>query len=62
MSFVRLLLPLPHSKHGSDQDLLMITFQLHLKTISKHRRTKLKFDHGKVKDLDVAETVQAMID
>ena len=46
---------------GSDHDLLMMTFHLCLKKISKPKHTSLKFDHKKLKDPNVLETFQAMI-
>ena len=41
--------------------MLMMTFHLRLKRISKPRRTRLKFDLEKLKDPNVLETFQAMI-
>ena len=41
--------------------MLMTTFQLHLKRISKPKHTRLKFDLEKLKDPNVLETFQAMI-
>ena len=46
---------------GSDHDLLMMTFHLRLKRISKPKHTILKFDLEKLKDPNVMETFQAMI-
>ena len=46
---------------GSDHDLMMTTFCLHLKKISKPKHTRLKFDLEKLKDPNVLETFQAMI-
>ena len=51
----------PRADIGSDHDLLMITFRLRLKTISKWKHTRLKFDLEKLKDPKVLETFQAMI-
>ena len=45
----------------SDHDLLMMTFHLHLKRISKPKHIRLKFDLEKLKDPNVSETFQAMI-
>ena len=42
--------------------MLMVTFNLPLKRISKPRHTRLKFDLEKLKDPNVLETFQAMID
>ena len=47
---------------GSDHDLLMMTFRLRLKKISKPKHTRLKFGLEKLKDPNVMETFQAMID
>ena len=44
----------------SDRDLLMMTFHLRLKRISKPKHTRLKFDLEKLKDPNVLETFQAM--
>ena len=49
----------PGADIGSDQDLLMMTFHLRLKRISKP--FWLKFDLEKLKDANVLETFQAMI-
>ena len=49
------------SKIGSDHDLLIMTFHLRLKRISKPKHTRLKFDLEKLKDPNVLETFQAMI-
>ena len=45
---------------GSDHDLLMMTFRLRLKKISKSKHTRLKFDLEKLKDPNVLETFLAM--
>ena len=45
---------------GSDHDLLMKTFHLRLKRISKSEHTRLKFDLEKLKDLNVLETFKTM--
>ena len=45
----------------SDHNLLMMTFHLCLKRISKPKKTRLKFDLEKLKDPNVLETFQAMI-
>ena len=42
--------------------MLMMTFHLSLKRTSKPKHTKLKFDLEKLKDPNVLETFQAMID
>ena len=51
----------PGANTGSDHDLLMMTFHLRLKRISKPKHTRLKFDLEKLKDPNVLETFQAMI-
>ena len=51
----------PEADIGSDHNLLMMTFCLHLKKISKPKHTRLKFDLEKLKDPNVLETFQAMI-
>ena len=50
-----------HEDTGIDHDLLMKTFQLCLKRISKPKHTSLKFDLENLKDPNVLETFQAMI-
>ena len=51
----------PGADTGSDHDLLMMTFRLHLKNISKPKHTRLKFDLQKLKDPNMLESFQAMI-
>ena len=51
----------PGADIGSDHDLLMMTFHLHLKRISKPKHTRLKFDLKKLKDPNVLEAFQAML-
>ena len=51
----------PRADIGSDHDLLMMTFRLRLKKISKPKHTRLRFDLEKLKDPNVLETFQAMI-
>ena len=51
----------PGAVIGSDYDLLMMTFHLRLKRISKPKHTRLKFDLEKLKDPNMLETFQAMI-
>ena len=50
----------PGADIGSDHDLLMMTFHLRLKRISKPKHTRLKFDLEKLKDPNVLKTFQAM--
>ena len=45
----------PEADIGSDDDLLMMTFNLCLKRISKPKHTRLKFDFEKLKDPNVLE-------
>ena len=52
----------PGADIGSDHDLLMMTFHLRLKRISKSKHTRLEFDLEKLKDSNVLETFQTMID
>ena len=52
----------PGADIESDHSLLMMTFRLHLKRISKPKQTRLKFDLKKLKDPNVLKTFQAMID
>ena len=51
----------PGADIGSDHDLLMMTFRLRLKKISKPKHTRLKFDLEKLKDPNVLESFQAMM-
>ena len=51
----------PEADIGSDYNLLMMTFHLRLKRISKQKHTRLKFDLEKLKDPNVLEIFQAMI-
>ena len=51
----------PGADIGSDHDLLMMTFHLRLKRISKPKHSRLKFDLEKLKDPNVLKTFQAII-
>ena len=51
----------PKADIGSDHDLLMLSFHLRLKIISKPKHTRLRFDLEKLKDPNGLETFQAMI-
>ena len=51
----------PGADIGSDHDLLMMTFRLRLKRISKPKHTRLEFDLEKLKYSNVLETFQVMI-
>ena len=52
----------PGADIGSNHDLLIMTFHLRLKRISKPKDTRLKCDLEKLKDPNVLETFQAMIE
>ena len=52
----------PGADIGSDQDLLMMTFHFSVKRTNKPILKRLKFDLKKLKDPNVLETFQAMID
>ena len=51
---------LPGADIGSDHNLLMMTFHLRPKRISKPKHKRLIFDHEKMKDPNVLETFQTM--
>ena len=51
----------PGADIGSDHDLLMMTFRLRLKRISKPKHTRLKFDLEKLRDPNMLESFKAMI-
>ena len=51
----------PGADTESDHNLLMMTFHLCLKRISKPKHTRVKFDLEKLKDSNVLDTFQAMI-
>ena len=46
---------------GSDHDLVMMTFRVHLKKVRKPNQPRLRFDLDKFRDPDVACTSQATI-
>ena len=46
---------------GSDHELVMVTFKLHLKRVKKLGHARIKFDLETLKDPDVAEAFHAMI-
>ena len=52
---------LPGADIGSDYDLVMVTFKLHLKKVSKLGQSRIRFDLEKLRDPEVAETFKAMI-
>ena len=49
----------PWADIESDHDLVMMTFKLHLKKVSKQVHTRIRFDLQKLKDPEVAETFKA---
>ena len=51
----------PEADTGSGHDVLMMTYQLHLKRIYKPKPTRLKFDLKKLRDPNGLETFQAII-
>ena len=51
----------PGADIESDHDLVMMTFKLHLKKVSKQGHARIRFDLEKLKDPEVAETFKAMI-
>ena len=51
----------PGADIGSDHDLVMMTFKLHLKKVSKQGHTRIRFDLEKLKDPEVAEMFKARI-
>ena len=51
----------PGADIGSDHELVMMTFKLHLKRVKKLGHTRIKFDLEKLKDPEIAEAFHAMI-
>ena len=51
----------PGADIGSDHELVMMTFKLHLKRVKKLGHARIKFDLEKLKDPEVAEAFHAMI-
>ena len=51
----------PGADIGSDHELVMMTFKLHLKKVKKLCHTRIKFDLEKLRDPEVAEAFHAMI-
>ena len=51
----------PGADIGSDHELVLMTFKLHLKKVKKLGPTRIKFDLERLKDPEVAEAFQAMI-
>ena len=52
---------LPRADIGSDHELVMMTFKLHLKKEKEQYNTRIRFDLEKLKDAEVAEIFQAKI-
>ena len=52
---------LPGADIGSDHELVMTTFKLHLKRVKKLGHARVKFDLEKLKDPEVAEAFHVMI-
>ena len=51
----------PGADIGSDHDLVMMTFQLHLKKMKKPEQTRMKFDLDKLQDPTIAQLFKATI-
>ena len=51
----------PRADIGSDHELVMMTFKLHLKRAKNQSNTRIRFDLEKLKDPEVAEIFQAKI-
>ena len=51
----------PGADVGSDHDLVMMTFRVHLRKANKQNETRLKFNLEKLKDPNIHKTFQAMI-
>ena len=51
----------PGADIGSDHDLVMMTFRIHLKKARKPNQPRLRFDLEKLRDPDVACTFQATV-
>ena len=51
----------PRANIGSDHELVMPTFKLHLKRVKKQCNTRIRFDLEKLKDPEAAEAFQAKI-
>ena len=51
----------PGADIGSDHDLVMMTFQVHLKRVRQPNKPRLRFDLEKLRDPDMACTSQATI-
>ena len=51
----------PGADIGSNHELVIMTFKLHLKRVKKQGQTSIKFDLEKLKDPMIAEAFHAMI-
>ena len=51
----------PGADIGSDHELVMMTFRLHLRKVTKKGNTRIKFDLEKLKDPTIAVEFQAKI-
>ena len=51
----------PGADIGSDHELVMMTFRLHLRKVKKQGQTRIKFDLEKLKDPEIVDAFQAMI-
>ena len=51
----------PGADIGSDHELVMMTFKLHLRKVSKQGHSRIRFDLEKLKDPEVAEMFKARI-
>ena len=51
----------PGADIGSDHELIMMTFKLHMKRVKKLGHARIKFDLEKLKDPETAKTFHAMI-
>ena len=51
----------PGADVGSDHDLVMMTFRVHLRKVNKQKETRLKFNLEKLKDPNIHKTFQTMI-
>ena len=51
----------PGADIGSDHDLVMMSFRIHLKRNPKQKRTRIKFDLEKLKSTEIADAFKATI-
>ncbi|KAM3616630.1 uncharacterized protein V6R79_021082 [Siganus canaliculatus] len=51
----------PRVDIGSNHDLLLMSFRLHLKKIRSSKCTRIKFDLDKLQDIEVAEALKTKI-